>query len=271
MTYARKAWTAEKDAWRAVIQLNLVRSINTLAAALARELELDAAPSEPSSEPNSNENTDAADTASILTTPTPDPEADPEANSNSPRSRPAFALTEAHRALVARLSPLRPVQRSLEIKLGAGASEEYGDPLQPDPSVFPDSADHPADSASVRTSVVSFRDITNERERPASSPTPGSASVASPGALLRARKSQEFFVRSNGWKSALQRFRSRTRTSRDGPAEGDGDTLAIARARADMKMLWTDRVMREIVRERKVRLMECSELCVLLFFFSFKK
>ena len=35
LTYARKAWMAEKEAWRAVIHLNLVRSVNAIAAAVA--------------------------------------------------------------------------------------------------------------------------------------------------------------------------------------------------------------------------------------------
>ena len=37
LTYARKSWVAEKDAWRAVIQLNFVRTINAILDVVANE------------------------------------------------------------------------------------------------------------------------------------------------------------------------------------------------------------------------------------------
>ena len=40
ITYAPKAWSAEKLAWRAVILLNLLRAVNAVCNAIRREIEL---------------------------------------------------------------------------------------------------------------------------------------------------------------------------------------------------------------------------------------
>ncbi|EJD01920.1 G-alpha-domain-containing protein [Fomitiporia mediterranea MF3/22] len=249
LTYARKAWTAEKEAWRAVIQLNLVRSVNAIAAAVSRELDNGNGSSNASEDENDpgvhiSLSIDT-DNASILTGPETGDEAE-SINVNEPK----FNLTDAHRTLVAKLTPLRSVQRNLEVKLGSGAEEfGYDHVSVPEPQ-----------TTSGPQPVVSFRDITNEPQSTTGPKTPNSSSVASPSALLRARKSQEFFVRSNGWKNALQRFRPRnSRSSRDGGADGDPDSIAIARAAMDMKALWRDKVVREIIRERKVKLLDCAD------------
>ena len=284
MTYARKQWIAEKDAWRAVIQLNLVRSVNAIATAVARELESPSSPSLPSSSHHELEpenlsagNIDAAETASILTA--PEGSGDHQQENEDIR----FPLTEEHRNLLLRLAPLRAVQRNLEVKLGSGAQEEeeivndennnggggvdLSDPartriLGTDNKPISASSSAATSSAGTKNPPVSFRDITNSSSTPIATP-------ASP--TLRSRKShQEFFVRSHGWKSALQRLRPRGYGGRSGSKdvlgenEGvDPDSLAIARATGDMKALWRDGVVREVVRVRKVRLMDCAELCVM--------
>ncbi|KAH8112901.1 G-alpha-domain-containing protein [Phellopilus nigrolimitatus] len=142
LTYAPKAWAAEKHAWRAVIQLNLVRSITAVADAVAREL--DAAPEERDSDPELDDPDPDADAEPGRATPAPAPARQQQ------QPAPALPLTETHRALVAQLLPLRGVQRDLERRIGAGADEDTGAPPAPAPS----------------SPAPEFRDITNAAPQP---------------------------------------------------------------------------------------------------------
>ncbi|KAL5514592.1 hypothetical protein ACEPAG_1908 [Sanghuangporus baumii] len=262
LTYARKQWLAEKEAWRAVIQLNLVRSVNAIASAVAREL-----PSSITSElEHEPENAMDAETASILTLPGVEAEVEQQDTEETTK----FPLTEEHRNLLLRLTPLKAVQRNLEVKLGSGAEEiGYNEAESENAAVDPSDPaarkpNHPNSRSSATGSnanTVSFRDITNAASTP-SSTTPASSSAPQPS--LRTRKShQEFFVRSYGWKSALQRLRPRgSRSSKDELGAGDEDdpdSVTIAKAAGDMKALWRDKLVREVIRVRKIRLMDCSE------------
>ncbi|KAL5478558.1 hypothetical protein ACEPAI_2742 [Sanghuangporus weigelae] len=265
LTYARKQWLAEKEAWRAVIQLNLVRSVNAIASAVAREL-----PSSNAGElEHEHDNAMDAETASILTL----PEVEAEVEQQDTEETSKFPLTDEHRSLLLRLTPLKAVQRTLEMKLGSGAEEigynDNGEAESENANVDPsDPARKPShpnsrSSAGSNANTVSFRDITNAASTPSSSaPLP----LPPPQPSLRTRKShQEFFVRSYGWKSALQRLRprgSRSGSGKDELGAGDGDDpdgVAIARAAGDMKALWRDKLVREVIRVRKIRLMDCAE------------
>lgn len=227
LTYARKAWVADKEAWRVVIQLNLVRSINTVADAVLSELDDHGLP-----EPDVS--TDGDDGGSSIATA-------PEV---------AFALTEVHRELVERLKPLRAVQTDLEIRLGSGAEENFGPPSTP--SRFLSASGLPLGQIGV-------------------DPTQAQGSSTN-GYGLPEPKAQEFFVRSNGWKSALSRLKPRMSTSsRSGRSDGieDPNALTIAEAKGSIKALWTDTVVQDLIKQRKVRLQDCAELCVHQNVFSF--
>lgn len=232
MTYARKAWVADKEAWRVVIQLNLVRSINTVADAVISEL--DAVHGDDTGEADvSAEGDDAGSIIAPTTTP--------------------FALTEVHRQLVERLGPLRAVQIDLEKRLGSGAEENFGPPSMPprflSASGLPvgQNANDPAQEQAGSTSGYGL-------------PEAGAANATVPP------KPQEFFVRSNGWKSALARLKPRMSTSsRTGrPDVDDPNALAIADAKESIKALWTDSVVQDVIKQRKIRLQDCAELCVLV-------
>jgi guanine nucleotide-binding protein subunit alpha len=101
MQYARDTWLEERSSWRAIIQLNLIRSIVTLLDLLGDAL----------SGP-------ALDSPSAL----------------------SMLLTEKHRLLRLRLAPLRGVQQDLQRRLGAAAVEETYNPgpggVLPRPSEF---------------------------------------------------------------------------------------------------------------------------------------
>jgi hypothetical protein len=96
MKYARANWKQERASWRAVIQLNLIRSVITLVDTLQAEMD------------------------------TPPEEYDPTRDStDSIVLEPRFAipLTDKHQLLKLRLGPLRRVETDLKRRLGAGADE----------------------------------------------------------------------------------------------------------------------------------------------------
>ncbi|KAJ7590518.1 guanine nucleotide binding protein, alpha subunit [Mycena floridula] len=86
MKYAQDEWIREKMAWRAVIQLNLIRSIITIVETLQAE-------------------------------------ADSEYTGDMEESGLSAALTDQHRLLKLRLGPLRRVETDLKRRLGAGVNE----------------------------------------------------------------------------------------------------------------------------------------------------
>lgn len=251
MTYAKKAWIAEKEAWKAVIQLNLVRSVNTILEALSRELDLDFA--------SHTEDFPDDDNVSIIyprRRPAPTSELIDADSSGRPGSsmgplRSNISLTDKHRGLVERLAPLRVVQAELEGRLGSGAEEE--------------------DQAVGSGEKTSALNEGNVRSRTRETSPPENVSLTAPNHNDAPQAHEEFFVRSFGWKSALQKLRpkgSSGRASIDGPEAAhvsDGVSKTLARMAGDMQTLWSDVVVKEVVRARKVRLMDCSDLYVLLY------
>ena len=105
LAYAKSSFQAEQAAWRAVIHLNLVRSMTTVMNTLVKEFPADEPPLTPIDAMEEVDDDDDADRQSIL----------------PPSTTP---LTEVHRAQLHRLAPLRRVQRTLERTLGAASSEE---------------------------------------------------------------------------------------------------------------------------------------------------
>jgi hypothetical protein len=103
LTYARRKWTAERTSWRTVIQLNLVRNVNTVLDILAREV----------SDPTSRNGID-------------DDDLEPAESHFSRTLSNNFPvqLAEKYDRLNLRLSPLRKLQKDLETCLGAASSEE---------------------------------------------------------------------------------------------------------------------------------------------------
>ncbi|KAF8900438.1 guanine nucleotide binding protein, alpha subunit [Gymnopilus junonius] len=158
-----------------------------------------------------------------------------------PRALPPITFSEKHRNLRAHLAPLTNVQLALEARLGHASLE-----LQ---------------STSVNTAAAfEF-----------SAQTGGGA-----GSHRERRALQEFSINSsNGWKTALDRFRTKnpsvngkqesgnsspttpTSTSRNnGKAKETEDDVVevIASCREDIKTLWEDNIVGEALNRRKVRL-----------------
>ncbi|TDL19263.1 G-alpha-domain-containing protein [Rickenella mellea] len=97
LTYAFKAWQEERASWRAVIQLNLVRSVNQILDILTAEL---------NGSPTIIDQDDEDDEGAIT----------------YHHAHPS-SFTEKHRLLKLRLTPLRRVQRDLEQRLGSATEE----------------------------------------------------------------------------------------------------------------------------------------------------
>jgi len=113
MKYARAAWNQERASWRAVIQLNLLRSILSIVETLQAEIDDEPITSRPLSPLDMN--ADALLRRSLDTTPS-----EVEA-ALQPLPIP---LTEKHHILKLRLGPLRRVERDLQSRLGAAGTEE---------------------------------------------------------------------------------------------------------------------------------------------------
>lgn len=225
LTYARKAWQDERQSWRAIIQLNLVRSVTTILDLL--HTELTGAPL-PASSPFA---------LAALTADADDPTAFAQdaADVGGQEKMPRLSFTEKHKLLKLKLAPLRKVQADLEKRLGSGAEE---------PTPF-------EGGSGTNTTAAPFDQ------------SPYSNGYAAPSSPTRR---QEFYVRSStGWKSALEKLRPArpsTSSSRDsmegarGRREAEETSQIIAGCREDMKALWEDKTVREMLARRKVRLEE---------------
>jgi hypothetical protein len=111
LKHARREWMEDRNAWRSVIQLNLIRMVNEILESINLEMPVQGAhlyPDSPTSEDDSEETTNPA-----LRT------------ADYPRSKHKFKFTEKHRLLRLRLGPLKSIEADLQRKLGAGATEIY--------------------------------------------------------------------------------------------------------------------------------------------------
>lgn len=161
LAYAYSSFLEERSAWKAVIHLNLIRSVNAILDVLSKEMPRTTSqpqsplntprnrslsrPStvrvrsslsitQPSSTPPSaihvRPSTSAGSRTSqpseaTLVEPNNDPDADddPEDDDDDEIDSSAPPLTDRHRMLQLRLAPLRQIQRDLERSLGAASTE----------------------------------------------------------------------------------------------------------------------------------------------------
>ncbi|KAJ7835955.1 guanine nucleotide binding protein, alpha subunit [Mycena olivaceomarginata] len=236
LLYCKRQWSQDRASWRCVILLNLVRNMNDILDILGREMaaanpealpvastkmtQPTAIPTSTSSSPSSS----PLSSDSEFEEPPPSPSATrrQSATIGSPIANglPLLKFKDKHRLLRLRLAPLRRVQSDLEARLGAAATELY--------TTNTNSA-APFDSGSSTTS--------KPREK-------------------------EFSIHStNGWKTALERFRAARRRSGEDSGvlrkvrDMEDEVLdVIAGCRDDMRSIWEDRVVREMLSRRKVRI-----------------
>ncbi|KAG6878848.1 hypothetical protein C0992_007157 [Termitomyces sp. T32_za158] len=141
MRYAREDWEKERNGWRAVVQLNVVRSIITILGIVENEL-------------NDGSNPELDDNELIRTV-------DRDAELETPE------FGEEHRLLSSRLAPLHSVETELKRRLGAGSESVQTDqPMVSTPfEGVPDSDLNPR-RAMVEFAVRSWKDVIDYNGRP---------------------------------------------------------------------------------------------------------
>ncbi|KAI8971334.1 G-alpha-domain-containing protein [Trametes punicea] len=234
LAFAPKAWQAERASWRAVIQLNLVRSINHILDILSQEMTVTPTTTSPISSPFHRPATAQSrfDPSTTTTTAASSPTLDSDSSGPSTErssSPPPFQFTNTHALLKLRLAPLRRVEADLKQLIGAATDE-----LAPDSSVSSDQ--------------VTVADA--------------NAAVLYDGAR---RRPSEFYVRSNtSWREALRSAYQglhgesngelHPTATLDGQSKLEDATEIIASCAEDMQALWTDPVVQQVLKRRKVRM-----------------
>lgn len=116
MAYATDEWNRERTAWRAVVQLNLVRAVLTILDTLDAEL---------SGEEYHDPEVD-------IRSPSPIPYNFDNTYDEEPINDDWLPFTDDHHTLKLRLSPLRQIELDLRNLLGAGADEDTADSTSSD-------------------------------------------------------------------------------------------------------------------------------------------
>ncbi|KAI0088915.1 guanine nucleotide binding protein, alpha subunit [Irpex rosettiformis] len=229
LAYAPRTFAAERVSWRAVIQLNLVRSINAVLDALSSEL----SPVEASSKSSY-----LFGSSGLSKPPSPGPE---PGNSSGileiPQDRRAALMK-----LKLRLAPLRQVEADLKARLGAGTEEI------------------------TEATLGTLRSAEGRGSMDAENALSGLADDGvMPCVPSRKPNPKEVFVRSHrDWK---EKEKARTKLSlvslnqSSRPvspgfsldlSDRDSATDVLAGCAEDMESLWRDSVVSEIVKHRKV-------------------
>ncbi|KAI0674729.1 G-alpha-domain-containing protein [Trametes maxima] len=236
LAFAPKAWRAERASWRAVIQLNLVRSVNFILDALSQEMAKTPNPTSPATSPflrPATAQSRAHDHAPSSSPPSVSAliahaKSDPSGDASDTAPQPPLQFTNVHALLKLRLIPLRRVEADLKQLLGAATDE-----LAPDGSVSPTYA---VDDANA-------------------------AALYDPGR----RRLAEFYVRSNNsWRETLRTAyqgrngdaagQEHSAMELEGQSKLEDATGIIASCAEDMQALWKDAVVREVLRRRKIRM-----------------
>lgn len=218
LTYAPKAWAAERASWCAVIQLNLIRSVNTIVDALAMEL-------------TGNPPKSTSPTPYSLSSGSPSPSSDVGYSSASTSN--TFVIAQEQKPallkLKFRLAPLRQVEVDLKLRLGAGTDEITEE------SLLSQRSSRDADAMMA----------TPFDESPYPLPT-------------RRRSARDLIVRShNSWKEKEKSWKLGSRSSKTSAnnsidADRDSATEVLIGCAEDVVALWRDPIVREMVRKRQV-------------------
>ncbi|PPQ94855.1 hypothetical protein CVT25_007227 [Psilocybe cyanescens] len=274
MKYAREAWDAERVSWRAVIQLNVIRSIITIVEALQAEMDGEpidapstpltavprtpatAAPYDPLSRPGDSP---AVTTSFGADTPTPTASSSSHApalrasGSSTSLARHASGkhplstlLTGKHQVLKMRLGPLRRVETDLKRRLGAGADEDMGLGV-----VGAEGEGVLGTGAGLGLGPLSLETDSQLLAKQGVKKEFGVVRLqeALERGLVRRASAQSFSRHGHG------KARSAAGSLEEEDEEVvDDATEIIASCLEDMKALWTDEVVKVVLRKRKIRI-----------------
>ncbi|EMD34671.1 hypothetical protein CERSUDRAFT_86095 [Gelatoporia subvermispora B] len=277
--YTPSAFRAERHLWRAVIQLNLVRSVHTILDALSDIRRDDLAPGLSYADTIHHTSTSSPYGTPPFGSPRPLPRIPVPANStdsepNSPRDRTAFA-------------PVRPKRTS---------DPPSSDEIQPTYMSEPEGEDDDPDAqtalpphlSALRARLDSLRKVEalliarlvppSEGEAIELGPHPHVAEYAGAyanglgyvngnGADAPQRRSEIFVRAGTAWKGRIQRLRAATLSpnsdGEDEAQDGDSDTDPSAIAQQTihacggaLRAIWADETVRRVLRRRKIRLEE---------------
>ncbi|KAI0699036.1 G-alpha-domain-containing protein [Cerioporus squamosus] len=221
LAFAPKAWKAERESWRAVIQLNLIRSINNILDILSQEMAKSPNVTSPVTSPFMRPATSTSSGhghGSAADSPT-----------SESSSGPPIQFSHTHALLKLRLAPLRRVEADLKQLIGAATDEITASTLSGDNDSGPDdlSAAAPFENSAGR------------------------------------RRPSEYYVRSNvSWREAVRGAYNKISRNDDPARAGgaaDGEKLEdateiIASCAEDMHALWSDEVVQDLLRRRRIRM-----------------
>ncbi|KAA1478154.1 G-alpha-domain-containing protein [Dentipellis sp. KUC8613] len=230
--YTPSAFRSELVHWRAIIQLNLIRSIHTILAALNANANANSGPTHSPAPSRSlawdGDDFDVPDDDAYLSDPASSvrpslaPSASPSAPTSDTDDGPPLDLA----ALALRLLPLRHAEAFLRAQLVPPAEDEAADLGHG----LPGHAHAPSHHSSFSSS--------------------SSASASSAG--------KEVFVRPGRWRASFWKRGGVRACAAGAGAEEDEPQRVIWRCREDMMRLWASRRVRRVLKAKKVRLEEES-------------
>jgi len=228
LTFAPQAWQAERASWRAVIQLNLVRSVNVILDVLADEM-ASSSFTRPTSPALMSE-----EARSQRKSPEPSlSNSDWEAETSIERlSATPLQFTNKHALLKLRLAPLRHVESDLRHRLGAASSEV--------------STDTPGASAS-QMHATPFDN-------------PYARTARADDLYLRSNRSWQDALHMQYQNGTRGKDPSADRPHEKGRLSPDNATEVIVSCCDDIRSLWEDDVVRAMLHRRKMRVEESSGL-----------
>ena len=211
LTYAPKAWGSEKASWKAVIQLNLIRSVNTILDTLNAHLT--------SHTPSP--------TSTLLPrrvmSPPPAPSSDDPFASPTPVVEIASEKKSYLLKLSLRLAPLRQVEMDLKARLGDGTEELT-------------EADVVHQSLSLATSPFDDPPSPTSASPPRISPRPSREVVVRSHLAWKLRERQR-----------KKKEKPGSRPSSSESNESDATTEVLAGCAEDMSALWADATVQEVI------------------------
>lgn len=211
--YAKEEWDRERIAWRAVIQLNLIRSILTILDTLDAEIDDDELDIDVDLRPSSP-------------TPykfVPDASSDSSLGPRNPFVTQTINITDSHHLLKLRLGPLRGVEQDLRGLLGAGTSE----------------VTDPAESARLSPSLVWSRSKAGDFHIP----------FRLWQEIIKGRKN---FVKRPARSRTHSNAGLNSTTPSPVSDSDDSSTDIIVGCRDDMIALWKDETIQLILKKRRV-------------------
>ena len=230
LKYAPRAWKQERLVWTTVVQLNLIKNVNSILDVLGQEM--------------ATQNTRADSTTDIV------PVTDDQ-------------LSGKHRVLKLRLAPLRSIQADLERKLGCGALEDHG-------QFNNNGRGHAQSASAITSTASPTESPSVDGDELQIQRLPKEFYIRSNNSWKdRLKNGLKIVGRPYSGGSLHNTFRSwggseKIHLGEKDSAELEEITSIILGCKEDIKALWEDELVQKILSKKKHRVDESSGLCVRL-------